>query len=356
MAVEVIIRHMRQFNRFRGTKGFVYIWERGLRFRGMRNQEKAERRVKILAFWAEHGFEATEDAFGVSERTLFRWQAALDKAEGQLQALDPKSTAPKKRNMRRITPKLEARIIALRTEHPRLGKKKLAPMLRAEGFAVSVSYLGRVLSDLKKRGMLPTYTRLSLNGKSGQLHEKTYTPRKKVRRQTKRGMEVDTVIRFVDGIKRYVVTAVDVEKKFGFAAAYANHSSESAADFLEKLVEVCPYRITEIQTDNGSEFAYRFAEACEKRHIVHYHTYPRSPKMNACVERFNRTLWEEFIMWHRALLRDDLAAFNDKLVDWLLWYNTERPHETLGNIAPLRYIVSTLAASDCQKYWTRTRD
>ncbi len=343
---------MRQFNRFRGTRGFVWLWERGLRLRGMRNQKEAERRVKILGFWAEHGEEAVHDAFGVSRRTLYRWKAALEETNGQLQALDPKSTAPKRRRQRAYPQALCDRIIALRVAHPHLGKKKLAVLLR--DFTVSESYCGRVLAHLKEKGLLPQNKHLSVSGTTGRLIEKTYTQRKKVRRQVKRGMEVDTVIRFVDGTKRYILTAIDVERKFAFAGAYTTHSSAAAADFLKKLIGVCPFPIIEVQSDNGSEFALLFRDACKKQGIVHYHTYPRSPKMNAHIERFNRTLWEDFIMWHRALLRDDIVAFNELLVDWLLWYNTERPHESLGMRSPLQYIVSTLTEAECQMWWTRT--
>lgn len=76
--------------------------------------------------------------------------------------------------------------------------------------------------------------------------------------------------------------------------------------------------------------------------------------MNGHVERFNRTVSEDFIVHHRAALRDDLSRFNDALVDWLLWYDTERPHEALGMVSPLRYIVRTLPRRECQMYWTRT--
>jgi transposase InsO family protein len=167
-------------------------------------------------------------------------------------------------------------------------------------------------------------------------------------------MELDTVVRFVDNTKRYILTAIDVERRFAFAGAYTTHSSASAADFLEKLIKVCPFPVTELQTDNGSEFALRFEEACAKRNLTHFHTYPRSPRMNGTVERFNRTLSEDFIAWNRALLRDDIDAFNEKLAEWLLWYNTTRPHEALGLVSPLRYIVSTLSKEECQMWWTRT--
>lgn len=345
---------MRIFNVFRGTKGWLSMWERGVRFRYMRNETEVRRRVKILDFWHTHGVDATTDAFGVSRRTLYRWQHALAAAGGCLESLDLKSTAPMRRWHRTISPEIETFIVQERTLHPRLGKKKLTVLLNHHGHPVSESWVGRVIHDLTQRGILATPARLSFYARSGRHYERRRTKRIKQRRRHRRGMELDTVVRFIDGTKRYILTAIDVERRFSFAGAYTTHSSASAADFLEKLTEVCPFPITELQTDNGSEFAFRFEEACAKLHLTHFHTYPRSPRMNGTIERFNRTLSEDFIAQHRALLRDDLHVFNEKLVDWLLWYNTTRPHEGLGLMSPLAYIVSTVSKEECQKYWTRT--
>ena len=346
---------MRQFNVFRGTKGWLSMWERTIRFRSMRNKEEVDRRVRALTFWEKHGEQAALDAFSISRRTLYRWQGALKESTGRLDALDPKSTAPKGRRKRTVLPQVEAFIIKERGDHYRLGKKKLAVLLKEEGHAVSESYVGRVIGDLKQRGLLSQHRKLSFQAKTGNHTETPVFRRTKLRRKVKRGMELDTIVRFIDGVKRYILTAIDVEKKFAFAGAYTSHSSASAADFLRKVVEVCPFLIEELQTDNGSEFAKYFEDACIILGLTHFHTYPRSPKMNPFVERFNRTVSDDCIMRHRALLRDDLVAFNEKLVDWLLWYNCRRPHESLGLVSPLRYIVSTLSTEECQRWWTCTR-
>lgn len=202
------------------------------------------------------------------------------------------------------------------------------------------------MTDLKRQRMLQSGRELSFFAKTGRHHEKPTFKRKKLRRVHKRGMELDTIVRFIDGIKRYVLTAIDVERKFAFAGTYINHSSDSASDFLKKLIEVCPSSINELQTDNGSEFAKHFETACLSLDLTHFHTYPRFPKMNAHIEKFNRTISEDFIMSNRALLRDNVSAFNEKLVGWLLWYNTKKPHQSLEMVSPLGYIVSTLTAEE----------
>jgi|SRR3989338_610315 len=90
---------MRIFNKYRGTRGFVVAAERGIRFRYMITKE-AIRRTEIIAFWSKHGLLATLDAFKVKRRTLFNWKHKLKQGGGRLDALNPKSRAPKTRRCR----------------------------------------------------------------------------------------------------------------------------------------------------------------------------------------------------------------------------------------------------------------
>jgi transposase InsO family protein/transposase-like protein len=333
----------------RNTKGFAKAATSALKWRSMRNKTEVERRIKILRFWTQYGTEATADAFGVGRSTLFRWQQSLDKNNGNVSALDPKSTAPKQRRVRSIPSDLEQAIIDWRTKRPRIGGKKLAPLLKKQGFAVSVPYIDRCIYDLKQLGRLPKVVKLSFHAKTGTHHERTKTKVNKQRRPKKQGLEIDSIIRHIDGTKRYTLTAIDVRGRFAYARTYTNHSSDSARDFLKRLLQRAPFVITEIQTDNGSEFAHHFHEACLALGITHYHTYPRSPKMNAYIERFNRTLSEECLVFSRPLMRDNVEQFNDKLVDWLYWYNHERPHEGIGLISPMEYYERNYQV-ESQKY------
>ena len=54
-------------------------------------------------------------------------------------------------------------------------------------------------------------------------------------------------------MRRCVITAIDVRSDFAFAFGYSNLSSASASDFFEKLEKVSPFRITHVQTDNGTD-------------------------------------------------------------------------------------------------------
>ena len=339
-----------------GIQGLVRLYDEALRLRDMITPQ-AEERLKILVFWKKHGDEAAKEAYGAARSTLFRWQRELKQGGGKLEALVPKSTAPKKKRERIIPPGVEALILKER-EMEKVGKEKLAVLLKEDGIAaISSSTVGRMLGDLKKKGKLRNPKRLSLYGKTGRLIEKKPRKiRKKLRSKGHAGAlaKADTIVRFTNGIKRYILTGIDLETKFAFAYAYSSHASKPAADFMRTFKEVAPVSLTHVQTDNGSEFADHFESFCDDQGIIHFHTYPRCPKMNAEIERFNRTLSEAFIQQNRFLLAYDTLAFNRKLMAWLIWYNTRRPHWSIGLLSPMRYICNKLTEEESHMCWTST--
>ncbi|MEW5708714.1 MAG: helix-turn-helix domain-containing protein [Pseudomonadota bacterium] len=108
----------------------------------------AQRRLEILRFCDKHGFAATIDAFGVSRRTLYRWQAKLREGAGNPAALAARSCRPKRVRQPRRDARLIAEIRRLRTLHPNLGKAKLHVLLKPwceqHGLRLpSVSTIGR---------------------------------------------------------------------------------------------------------------------------------------------------------------------------------------------------------------------
>jgi transposase InsO family protein len=345
---------MQIHSKLTGVKGIVRLYNEALRFRDMITRE-AEERARILTFWNTHGDAATKEAFTVSRATLFRWQKLLTHGGGKLEALNPGSTAPKERR-RRIIPEAVKQLIIEERKHERLGKEKLARLLKDDGIACySSSTVGRMIGDLKKRGLLADPRVYSFYGKTGAfIEKKPRKPRKKLRSAGWHGglVKADTIVRFQDGLKRYIVTALDLESEFAFAYAYPSHTSKAAADFMTFFKSVAPLTLEAVQTDNGGEFALHFAAHLDREGILHFHAYPRSPKMQAEIERFNRTLSEAFIASRRHLLAYDLPAFNRALMDWLLCYNTRRPHWSIGLISPLRYILNKLPAKESQMCWT----
>ena len=101
---------------------------------------------------------------------------------------------------------------------------------------------------------------------------------------------------------------------------------------------MAPFAVRRLQTDNGSEFAKHFDDCCSRNGLIHFFNYPKHPESNAYMERFNRTVQEQCVSLYIDYL-DEPDAFNRKLMDYLIWYNTEKPHRGIGNLPPLRYYL-----------------
>jgi transposase InsO family protein len=227
--------------------------------------------------------------------------------------------------------------------------------------SVSESTVGRIIHDLKERGRIPKTIRVSINARSGNLVVREV--RHTVKRMRRRGfspelpgdlVEMDSIYIFVDGLKRYMLTAIDIPTRFAFAYTYKSISSANAGDFLNKFRRVVPFRIMRIQTDNGHEFQKHFAEACHEQKLIHFFNYPRHPQSNSHLERFNRTVQEQFAYWHTDEL-DEPDAFNRTLMKYLIWYNTEKPHRGIGKLPPLRYYLENFVTPQkSNMLWTLT--
>jgi len=325
-------------------------------------------RVKIIAFFEDYGAQATTTAFGVSRSTVYSWKCKLREGGGQLSSLAPGSRVPRTKRHRQVKARVVAFILRYRQEHPGIGKSTIHPGLweycQREGLACpSESTVGRILEDLRQQGkLLELREELRIHARTGKLVAKKKKPRlHKLRRkgycpqQPGDLVQMDSVFVFVEGMKRYLITAIDLQTGFGFALAYPNRSSAATTDFLQRFLHVAPFAVRHLQTDNGSEFEDHFRTALQKKHLPRFHNYPRHPQANAHVERFNRTLREQFIRWHEHLL-EDLPLFNQYLLHYLLWYNTEKPHQAKNKLPPLKYFITRFVNKHklSKMLWTST--
>lgn len=96
----------------------------------------------------------------------------------------------------------------------------------------------------------------------------------------------------------------------------------------------------EILTDNGKVFTGRFGlrdtevlfdRICRENGIDHLLTAPRRPTTTGKIERFHRTLRQEFLT---GRVFEDLPTAQAELDSWVRSFNTERPHSALGMATP----------------------
>ncbi len=338
-------------------KGFSRLYNYGLRhYPNYMITKEAEKRLKILLFWKKYGLKATIDAYGAKQSTLYLWNKKYKESGCKIVSLNPGSQSRINNNKRKIHPLILKELKRLRlVECPNMGKEKAAKNLktfcRNNNLPVySESKIGRII---KQKKIYHHRIKVYHNGKI-----KTVKKSKKLRKPSDLSInnpgdliEVDVVVRHIGLMKRYIVTAIDVNSRYSFALCYKKHNSLCARDFIQKMEKVFPYKIKAIQTDNGSEFHKYFMDYLEKRKITHYWNYKGQPHKQGHIEKFNRTIQEEFVDQNEVLF-DDPNKFNEKLLDWILWYNTKRFHWGINLMTPVDYLTNNNWVSNMR--WTNT--
>lgn len=334
--------------KYTGVRGFVTAYNDGVIWRML--TQKAKDKAKTLVFWEKHGLQATMDAFPVKRSTLFVWKRQLKQGQGKLISLNEKKRIPKNKRKRIWPSAVIQKIRDIRRDPvcPNLGPEKIHPLLVIFCKEQSLpcpkpATITRIIADdPEKMRIFPQ--KVSHFGRIKKAN------RQKVLRKPKEGLKpqypghliaLDTIEKFINGTRRYVITFEDIYTRFSFAWATKSHASKAAEEFFELCQKVFPYSFNFlwVLTDNGSEFKKHFSEKLRELHLTHYHTYPKNPRMNAHVERFNRTIQDDWIDWHLAELKDP-DVFNRSLMDYLIFYNTLRVHYAFNNkLSPMQFML-----------------
>ena len=333
--------------KFTGIKGFVNVYEYGLRYRML--TKKAKYKARVLVFWEKHGLEATMDAFPAERSTLFLWKQRLKEGKGKLESLNDKKRIPKNKRKRKWPLEIRKKIKEFRYDpiHPNLGAEKIYPLLlkfcqeRNLKCPKPTTIARIILDNPEKMRIFPQ--KISHFGKIKKANRKKVLRKPNNLKAEYPGhlVALDTIEKFINGTRRYIITFEDIYTRFAFAWATKSHASRAAEEFFELCQKVFPYlfNFLYVLTDNGSEFKKHFSERLKELHLTHYHTYPKTPKMNSHIERFNRTIQDDFVDWHLSDLKDP-DTFNHRLVDYLIFYNTERVHHAFQNkFSPVQYMA-----------------
>lgn len=85
----------------------------------------------------------------------------------------------------------------------------------------------------------------------------------------------------------YLIVAIDRVSKFAYAELHPKMTKTLAAQFLRQLIQIVPYKIHTVLTDNGIQFTNRkrdlyvfthiFDRVCEENHIDHRLTKVNHP-------------------------------------------------------------------------------
>lgn len=295
----------------------------------------AQFKLHVIEFSQKHGVTATLDAFNVKRSTFFYWKKKYQDSGKKLISLVPASTRPKTVRKMATDWRLVAFIKEMRLDHGNVGAPIIKPFLDA--YAVDVGIPSIAVATIEKVIRRRQFTfEKRIRTKRKTQYQKLRT-RKSPKVKNPGFIEIDTIHLTVNQKRHYFVSIIDIFTRFATVRKVPSPSSKQATLVFQAFQQEYPEPIHTVQTDNGSEFLKAFHDYLEEQNIKHVFIYPNSPKLNGVVERFNRTIQEEFINRSDELYYDE-RRFNQKLNKYLYWYNYQRPHGSLGYQSPMQFL------------------
>ena len=135
----------------------------------------------------------------------------------------------------------------------------------------------------------------------------------------------------------YQQTFIDTYAKVAFAKLYDRKTPITAADLVNDRVvpfyDAHEVKLCRVLTDRGTEYCgnpehheYELYLALED--VDHSRTKTKSPQTNGIVERFHKTVLDEFYrVAFRKKIYGSIGELQSDLDDWVKNYNEERPHQ-----------------------------
>ena len=291
--------------------------------------QEAKKKQAIVKYAEKNGKSKASRKYGVSLSSVKRWYKKYD---GTWQSLLDKSHRPHS-HPNRHTSKEERQIKnSFQKEFERYGWYGVYSDLLGKGYTRSFSgmvYAAKRMGLSKKK---KPQKRSRVHRRYPELlepGEKVQIDVKEVPYNCLRG----NVLR--DGKHLYQWTAIDESTRMRFVYGFEEHTPENSVRFLKMLIKAFPFKIQTVQTDNGTEFTYKyiseekvspFDKALTKLGIKHKLIPPRTPWHNGKVERSHRNDQRYFYNWETFRSVEEL---NEKLVKHLKWSNN-KPMRTLG--------------------------
>jgi len=139
----------------------------------------------------------------------------------------------------------------------------------------------------------------------------------------------------------FVHTVIDDYSRVAYAEIHGDESKETATAVLRNAVAWFTARgvgVERVLSDNGSCYrSHLWRDTCAELGIVHKRTRPYRPQTNGKIERFHRTLADD---WAFKKFYNSESARRAALPAWLHFYNHHRPHTALGRSAPITRLTN----------------
>jgi len=280
--------------------------------------------IKILAVQAlEAGLSSGEvsELAGVSSTTICNWRKLHQ--DGGVEALFTKASRGVLREQHTA---LEERIIAYRKEHPKRGVRRVSDDLRRnEGLQVSPEKVRTVVNEAGLGNPPPPSRR------------RPPQVRRFERPFPNAMWQIDI---FTFHLKRlypvYLIGVIDDHSRYMVGwGLYRQQTADAVLEVVKGAIGQWGAP-REILSDNGRQFAAwrgetRFQKTLKRQGIQHVRSAPHHPMTLGKIERFWRTIWEEFLEEAVFVSYADACY---RLDHWMHYYNHQRTHRGIDGACP----------------------
>ena len=287
----------------------------------------AELKLRAVKLHVEEGFDLKLVAkeVGASDVSIREWirryqeygRAGLEAPIGQ----------PRKAAKPKLPPLVKQEIVETKKKHPAYGVRRIAHWLRRALFLPASPETVR--RTLHQHQLLPKTKprRMKKNPPKPRFFERT-TPNQM--------WQSDIFCFRLDGRNAYLIGFIDDHSRY--IVGLGLFRSQTGENVMEVYrTAVAEYGVPkEMLTDNGRQYATwrgktRFQQELAKDRIHHIRSTPHHPMTLGKIERFWRTIWQEFLV--RAQF-DSFESARERVALWVKYYNYKRTHQSLDGLVP----------------------
>lgn len=306
-----------------------------------RNARLTERCRRELAAAVETGMSVARAAatFGVSRTTVYRWVGRA--RSGEADWWQDRSSAPHV-SPNRISAEIETQIIELRQAWG------ISPIRIAATVGVSSSTVWRVLVEAGLNRTPATPRQVQARYERDTCGDLVHIDTKRAGRiPDGGGRRVRGIAGYRTEARRRIHTghvwfhaAVDDHSRLAYVEVLDGRTGDDTARFVDRALAWYADHgidVRQVMTDNAFEYVHstQFADALDG--IDHLTTRPYRPQTNGKVERFFRTLKDEWL--YAAAYRSEPER-RQNLTRYLHYYNHHRPHTGINNQPPISRVTN----------------
>jgi len=226
---------------------------------------------------------------------------------------------------------LEVAVIAMRREHPAWGPRRILVELDRAGLA-RLPGRSTIYRILVRNHLIDPQRR--------RRRREDYRRWERSRPMELWQMDIMGRVRLRDGRELSVVTGIDDHSRLCVCARLVwKATARPVCNAFVSAMQVWGIPDS-VLTDNGKVFTGRFGvtktevlfdRICKENGVRHLLTAPYSPTTTGKIERLHKTMRAELFNQSRF---DSIEAAQAGLDAWVVHYNTERPHQSIGDVPP----------------------